>query len=108
MLGMRQARLSRYESLRQAAAAPWGTLDPMRALTLQIVTWSTVGGVVIAALSLGTLDHSRNGWLGNKRMAASLTLPTEPEQAGVVAFVHATAAATPASSAHREARLPLR
>lgn len=80
----------------------------MRALTLRIVTWTTVGGVVTAALSLGTLDHRRNGWLGNPAMASNLTLPTEATQAGVVAFVHATAAASPASSAHLEARLPLR
>ena len=82
----------------------------MRALTLRIVTSAIVGGVVAAALSLGTLDHRRNGWLGNPSMASNLTLATQPTQAGVVAFVQATpaAAATPASSAHAQARLPLR
>ena len=80
----------------------------MRALTLRIFTWTTVGGVVTAALSLGSLDHSRHGWLGNPSMVSSVNLPTEPAQARVVAFVHATATAAPASSARLEARLPLR
>ena len=70
----------------------------MRALTLRIVTWTTVGGAVTASLSLGSLDHSRHGWLGNPSMASTLSLPTEPTQAGVVAFVSATAVAAPASS----------
>jgi hypothetical protein len=80
----------------------------MRALTLRIVTWATVGGAVTASLSLGSLDHSRNGWLGNPPMTSNLSLPTEPTQAGVVAFVGATAVAAPASSAHLTARLPRR
>ena len=78
----------------------------MHALTLRIVTWTTVGGAVTAALSLGTLDHSRHGWLGNSPM--TLPLPAEPTQAGVVPFMRATAAAAPASAAHLVARLPLR
>jgi len=78
----------------------------MRALTLRIVTWTTVGGVVTAALSLGTLDHRRNGWLGGPSMAS--TSPAEPAQAGMAAFVRATAAATPARSGRLEARLALR
>jgi len=80
----------------------------MRAFTLRVITWTTVGGAVTAALSLGTLDHSRHGWLGNPPMASALTLLTEPTQAGIVTFVHATAPAAAASSAQVVARLPLR
>ena len=80
----------------------------MRALTLRIVTWATVGGAVTAALSLGSLDHSRHGWLGNPRLPSTVTLSAEPTQAGVMTFVHAAPAAAPASSARMVARLPLR
>jgi len=62
---------------------------------------------VTAALSLGTLDHSRHGWLGKPPMASTLTLLTQPTQAGIVTFVHATATApaAAASSAQVVARL---
>lgn len=73
----------------------------MRTLMLRVVTWTTVAGAVVGALSLAVVDDQRHQPLGLAPLASSVNMPIAAAQAGVAVYVPLPAA--PASAPKRVA-----